>query len=288
MNEYITPHALKDYVGIRDEDRRVREYVPGEDGLILAFCTRASRLIDRFTFRKFYPHTETRYFDLKYSDHVCLDDDLLEVSTFTTANTNTTVGSSYYFLIPYTEYPKHRIDLDLSTGTTLSFSGTPQQANAITATWGYHTDWDNAWVDSGDDLAAQVSSTTATTITVDDAEGQDVYGRAPRFQHTQLLKIDSEYLYIYGKQGNTTLQVIRGVNGTTAATHDAASTIYVYEPDADVIEILAEWGKYLYRHKDAQAAETTAFPELGMVVSPSGLPAGIRENIERLKRRQIK
>lgn len=287
MNLYVTPHQLKDYVGVKDEDGTVRDYVPGEDRLLLDFCERASRLVERFTFRKFYPRVETRYYDLDKARMLWLDDDLLECTTLTTASSTNTITSSDYFLWPYTGYPKWRIDLDTSSGKVFYLSGTPQQANAVTGIWGYHTDWDNAWVDSGDTLAAAVSSTTATSITVANANGADVYGRSPRLQVGHTLKINSEYMYVYAKPSSTTLNVIRGVNGTTAATHSQSDTIYTYAPDADVIEALCEWGRYLFRHKDAVVTETTAFPELGAVVTPTGLPDAVREHVEQLKRRRI-
>lgn len=288
MNEYVTPYDLKAYCGIRDEDGNVESSVTG-DMLILRFCQRASRLFDRWTRRHYYPLMATRYYDHAESRSVRLDADLLAVTTFTTSNTGTTVTAAQYHLIPYNEYPKYRVDIVTSSGVTLSYSGTLQQADAITGTWGYHTDWANAWLDSGDDLAAAISSATATTFTVANADGADVYGRTPRFKERQLLKIDSEYLYLSGINEQTnTLTVVRGVNGSTAATHDNASDVYVYEPEEAISGAISRWATYLYRQKDKTEMDTQAFPEIGMVTTPAGLPADVREVIEAHKRRRLR
>ena len=286
MNEYVTPYDIKAYCGIRDSDGDVASSVTGEM-LILRFCERASRLFDRWTRRHYYPLIGTRYYDHAESRRVRLDDDLLAVSTFTTANTNTTVTSAQYHLWPYSTYPKNRIDIVTSSGVTLSYSGTLQQANAVTGTWGYHTDWGNAWLDSGDDLAAEIASTTATTCTVADADGADIYACTPRFKERQILKIDDEYLYLTGINTNT-LTVVRGVNGSTAATHDSASDIYVFQPEEAVVAAISRWATYLYRQKDNTEMTTTAFPEIGMVTTPAGLPEDVREVVEAHKRRRVK
>ena len=288
MNEYVTPYDLKAYCGIRDEDGNVKSTVIG-DMLILRFCQRASRLFDRWTRRHYYPLIATRYYDHAESRQVHLDEDLLAVDTFTTANTGTTVTAAQYHLWPYNEYPKNRIDIVISSGVTLTYSGTPQQANAITGTWGYHTDWDNAFVDSGDDLAAAIASATATTCTVSNADGADVYGRTPRFKERQLIKIDDEYLYVWGVNTTTNvLSVTRGVNGSTAAAHDDASDVYVYEPEEAIAGAIARWATYLYRQKDKKEMDTQAFPEIGMVTTPAGLPKDVRDTIDAHTRRRVK
>lgn len=70
--------------------------------------------------------------------------------------------------------------------------------------------------DSTSDLNGAITSTSATSIVVDD--GTD-------FENNQNIKVDSEEMTITGISSNT-LTVVRGVNGTTAATHTDNTSVF--------------------------------------------------------------
>ena len=70
--------------------------------------------------------------------------------------------------------------------------------------------------DSTSDLAAAITSTSATSISVDD--GTD-------FEVNQNIKVGSEEMTITNISSNT-LTVVRGVNGTTAATHSNNANVF--------------------------------------------------------------
>tara|TARA_Y100000401_G_scaffold86999_1_gene72383 strand:- start:7085 stop:7696 length:612 start_codon:yes stop_codon:yes gene_type:complete len=74
--------------------------------------------------------------------------------------------------------------------------------------------------DSTSDLNGAISSTSATSVVVDD--GTD-------FEVGQNIKVDSEEMTITAISTHT-LTVVRGVNGTTAATH--SDNVSVYEDDS--------------------------------------------------------
>ena len=74
--------------------------------------------------------------------------------------------------------------------------------------------------DSTSDLNRAISSTSATSVVVDD--GTD-------FEVGQNIKVDSEEMTITAISTHT-LTVVRGVNGTTAATH--SDNVSVYEDDS--------------------------------------------------------
>ncbi len=61
-------------------------------------------------------------------------------------------------------------------------------------------------------LAAAITSTTATSISVASATGFPQSGVYP-------IVVDSEVMFVTGGQGTTTWTVTRGANGSTAATH---------------------------------------------------------------------
>jgi len=258
------------------------------------YCTLASRMFDGACKRHFYPLIAARDYDHPADDtRLLLDEDLLEVSTFTTQNGDTTITSGNYYLMcggSYNVTPYDRIVLKSdSTQPNLSYSGTLQKANTITATWGYHEDWANAWQDSGDTLQAAISSTTATSCTVSDVDGAGVYGMTPRFRVQDLIKIDDEFCYVTAKNTSTNVLTLRrGANGSTAATHDNGSTVYVYRVMHDIETACRRLAKWLY---DARASsytdELTTTDAAGVTRIPPNAPALVRLVAERYKRRRI-
>lgn len=246
-----------------------------DESLLKQKCERASRLFDLHTHRHFYPVLEARTFDhpanhgyplakrdmgygvygaglSRYQRYVPsrleVDDDLLAVSTLTTNNGGTTISSSDYVLKTghSSNYPPYTsIELKTNgTTTVFNFNGTPQDANSVTGHWGYHTGWDNdAWIDSTDEVEDNPLSSSATTVTVNNARLIDVQN---------LIRIEDEYLYVTNRNtsGNT-LTVIRGVNGTTAASHIQNTQIDIYQPMWDVAEIVTQWAVFLTRLRNS-------------------------------------
>jgi len=286
VNEYVTFDELREYLG--------QDSSHDDAGLVRLFAEVASRQFDRWCLgRRFYPRTETRYYDHPAdSSRLKVDDDLLAVATFTTENADTEITSGNYYLMcggVYGLTPYDRIVLKTnSTQSHLSFSGTMQKANAVTGTWGYHEGWDNAWEDSGDEVENNPLTAAGTSITVNDADGAGLYGEKPRFQECQLLKIGDEYVYVtaVNATGNT-LTVVRGANGTTAAAHVQDVTIYVYRPMVNVVQATLELAKYLYLNKDSTDGDVTMFPESGAVTVPQGVPVTVSLAVKAYKRRSL-
>ncbi len=168
---------------------------------------------------------------------------LLAITTLKNGD-GSTIASANYTTLPKYDYPKTHVRLTVGNSWL-----TPNQTDAtcpspapvldsayavdaleITGTWGFHTDYDNAWEDSGSTLGAAVSTTTATQITLDSLTDDLDVGH--------LIRIDSEWLYVVGPVEATltaiTRTVKRGVNGSTAATHLSGSTVYVYRPESRI------------------------------------------------------
>jgi len=265
----------------------------GDASLVKRLAEAASRQLDRWCRgRWFYPKSATRYYDHPDdASRLKLDEDLLEVSTFTTQNTDTTVSSDDYFLMcgrSYNLTPYDRIVMKTDGDQTmLEYSGTLQKANAVTAIWGYHEDWDNAWENSQDDVENNPLTAAGTSITVNDADGADQCGLTPRFQPLQLLKIEDEYVYVTATDTSTNkLTVIRGVNGTTAAAHVQNTAIYLYRPMEDIVQAAKDLAKYLYHTKDS-TGDVTMFPEAGAVTVPEGVPRSVKQAVEAYQKRAL-
>lgn len=110
----------------------------------------------------------------------------------------------------------------------------PYRYISIAGVWGYNTDYANAWL-SIDALSAAVTTTTATEISLTNADGTDTYYSIPRLAVGSLIKVDSELMDIIRINYNTNKATVRrGVLGTTAATHTNGTAVYVWQVEEPI------------------------------------------------------
>jgi len=256
-----------------------------DDKLLRRFTRQASALFDRGTRRWFYPLQRTRTYDYRQAYRLWLVNDLLEVTTLTNGDDDVLTEDTDFISYPLEGPPYHWLDIKTDSGELFQFDSTLQAQITLDGIWGRHDDWDNAWQDSQDALTADVTA-TATSLSVTNAAGTDLWGETPRFMADTLLKIDSEWLWATAKDtsGNT-LTVIRAANGSTAATHSSAATIYVYQPPADVVEAIIHWTSYLYARKDTDEYVVT---EYGTKRTPEGVPQSVQDTIDKLIKRNYR
>jgi len=277
-NLYTLLYDLKATVKIAQTDT-------GDDDLLGGFCFTASRMWEGSTKRRFYPLLAVRYYDFPEDSALLkLDEDLLEVAAFTTQNGEEDVASTDYYLRcgrSYNLMPYDRIEM-LANGDmpVLLFTGIMQKSQAVTGYWGYNEDWSNAWQDSNDALAAD-ALISATTLTVSDADGADIYGVTPRFKVGQLLRIvtgdDTEYIYLVSIDTATNvLTVNRGVNGTTAVAHVTTDQVDVYMPMGEVVQAVTRLAAWLYGQKDAPFTAEVATTVAGATITiPPSAPTDV-------------
>lgn len=122
---------------------------------------------------------------------------------------------------------------------------------SIPGLWGFHSDYAHAWT-AVDALAAAITTTSATTFTVADADGVDAYGVAPRFSIGNLVRIDDEFMEVTGVNTTTnTITVLRGVNGSTAATHSISAAVATYQVEPAVKTAVARQAAFQYERRGA-------------------------------------
>lgn len=227
MNQYATLDEMRAFKSISSTST-------DDDTELLRYLTWASRQIDIFCKRrKFHPTIATYSFDYqRSSQNHWLDRDLLELTTLSVDGTS--ISSANYQLYPINNYPKYRVALKLNQSNVFTYSSTPQAAVSMAGVWGWHDDWDNAWLDTGDTVqdAGGINASVAS-LTFTDIDGTCVDGFSRRCSAGHLLKINSEYLAVTATNTTTNVATIRrGVNGSTAAVHDNGDTIYVYRTPA--------------------------------------------------------
>lgn len=192
-----------------------------DDAAYLTTLEGASRRVDGFTGRTrsgFGPRIASNVYDHDGSDYLDLDDDFIAVTSVTSAASTgeaagTLVADDDYLTRPTYGPIRELIFPGLGTSTIGSGFG------VITAvgTAGYSLETVNLGA-----MGTVSASSTAGTLT----SGAAYPGMT--------LLADSEQMYVTAAVGGTALTLVRGVNGTTAAAHATATTIYQYRYERDV------------------------------------------------------
>lgn len=196
----------------------------GDDALILDFIRAASREMgDVAGERRLAPRIETRVFDLPPDGLLFLDEDLLALQTLTNGD-GAAISAAEYILLSANRYPKWGVELKASSSIwwVPSSAGDTAQVISLSGVWGFHRDYADAWQLSGAELTADINS-TVTTLAVTNGI----------LKAGQLVKFDNEYMYVSAASG-TSATVVRGVNGSTPATHVTATSIYVWTPEPEI------------------------------------------------------
>ncbi|MBN1679578.1 MAG: phage gp6-like head-tail connector protein [Anaerolineae bacterium] len=287
-NTYATLAGIRRYVGLSAAQT-------SDDDLLMQLVQAASRLIEGCTGRRFYPLRQARSYtcpgasgpDTSGPDtgFLVLDGDLLSLHTLTNGD-GSTISTEALHLLPSGTVVKSGIALD-RTQAVFTHTGDPVEAITVDATWGFHPDWPDVWAASGDSVQDDPLSDSATSITVSDADGADASGVTPRFAAGQLIRIEDEYVHVLAVDTDTnTLTVARGANGTTATSHAASTSMFVYQPPADIQQACWRVAAWLYRQKDAGFVRVTGSMR-GQVVIPPALPADIQQILEPYRRVRV-
>ncbi|MHC4648816.1 MAG: hypothetical protein ACYTBJ_25445 [Planctomycetota bacterium] len=224
--------------------------VAAQDPIMADFARRASGTIDREVGMEFAPRIETRTFDLLLEwDKDNIDNrnrtfymdgnPLVDVTAVTLADGATpTVDTEVRMFKPGSQKPSLELQLSQSsTNTWTQTSGTDFDDIEITGIWCWRDRYDSdGFLDSGDTVQDNPLSSSATEVTVTDADGADYYSDTPRFDVGQLIRIESEFLAITGVNTTTNkLTVVRGVRGSTAAAHVQTTQIDAFFPQPDIV-----------------------------------------------------
>jgi hypothetical protein len=232
-------------------------------------------LIDAYAGRRFYPVRQTVTYSYDDPALLLLHDDLLALNSLTNGD-GSALSASVYHLHPAKTAVKSSVLLD-RTQAVFTHDGDPVDAITVDGTWGFHPDWANAWVSSGDSVQDNPLSSGATALTVSDADAPESTGYGQRFAVGQLIRIESEYLHVLAVNASAnTLTVARGVNGTTAASHAQGTAIERYCPPEDIRQACLRVATWLYKQQDAGFA-VAAGSLRGQMIVPAALPEDVQQ-----------
>lgn len=176
----------------------------------------ASRQVDRLCNRRgFWPLLTTRRLDWPAPQsptpgRLWLGSDRLITLTGITSG-GTAIPTASVMLYPDEGPPYSRVELDRSTTAEFGLGQTSQKDIAITGVWGETLDTDPAGL-----LAAAVSSTSATAVTLSDGSTVDV---------GDLIAVDTERMLVTGKTMTAAAGLTVGGAGLAASATSTALTV---------------------------------------------------------------
>lgn len=259
VNGYTTIATVKAFLDITSTNST-------DDGVINDLITQTSRYIDDKTGRRFYPSVETRSFNTPDGRELWLDDDLLSVTTLTNGDGDT-IPSTEYILQPANYYPKYAVRLKQASTYYYETDddGNTEQVIDVLGWWGFHQKFTaRAWA-LGTTLNENPLNATDLTFTLTSGAN---------FSAGQIIKIESEIMNITAVSTNDITVAMRGDNGSTATTHALASSVYIWQPEPDIVLACNMIVKNMYHNRFGQ--NTTGAAEItgaGVVITPEDIPA---------------
>jgi len=286
------------------------EIVAGNNYLISALEF-VSKRIDQETQSTFEPLRTIRYFDADrdyidfYLNQLLLDRPLLEAievkvfdhllrqwdgqqSTFNNADYYVSRRnlSPYYTLqgIPYIQPWNPYL-----YGASLNFVQAYLQCISVDGIWCYREYYpQEGWKASGDSVQ-DVSGidATQTVIMVGNVGGVQFNNQTPRFSPGQMISITTdlitEYMYVVDTDlEGQSITVIRGVRGSTAATHAKDTAIKIWYPQPEIQRATLRWCAYLYQRRAVYEKVQLQMGQGGTysVVFPQDIPEEVQNILE--------
>lgn len=259
-NTYATLADYKAYVVARGQTATTDAT---DDDVINDLLNAASRYIDLQSRRRFYPRIEEHLFDIPEGKEIYLDDDLLEVTTF--SNGDDSVITSY--ILRGRETPYWCISLrDISNVSWQTNSdGSSEQVISVLGVWGYHDLYTQRAWSQVDTISAAITDTTTLAFTTT-GNNTLVAGN--------IIKIGSEIMNTHTASGHNITAIKRGDNGSTATTHLINAPVYVWQPMEGAKMSVLEIANSAYKKRFGQSiGESATVTAAGVVLAPKDIPS---------------
>lgn len=258
---------------LTDANTRLRDLIGAASDWFTTLC---DRRFDRYQQTRYYtPFSLVNGGDLLIAYTLLLNADLRDVLTLTNGD-DTTISS--YTLLPRHQDEKWRVRLNPYGTTYFTHSGTDDPIGSIelSARWGYG----GQWLDTGDAVGDDPLSSSATTITVTDADN---------FEAEMLLRADDasdnqEFMRCTAiDSDNDTITVERAYNGTTAIAIPNAATLYRFRADALVQRTIVRLCAWMFEQNKSPLVGQQVIGDFVAPVDVTALPADVHGAVKRLR-----
>lgn len=258
MLTYIT---VQEFLDIKDSTKTgIVTANTDSDGKILSYLKKATRYIERYTRRRFFPYIERQEYPVPYaaldlrvrrfpSAHMKLNQDLLE--TITVNNGVQDLEPDDYYLLEHNVYPKTIIGVRFPNywggmyGGGSYYKRYDEAVVYVTGIWGY-ADFDyprNNWINTGETVPIGGIDATQTTLSLINTDGEDENGET-RFLVGKMVRINNEFMEVNAVNNTTNvITVKRGIHGSTASTHESGDIIYTWRVVDDIREVTYQIAK---------------------------------------------
>ena len=268
MNNYITRQDFHNWIN----DDTVNA---SDDSVIDSIIGQASRFIDVYTSRFFYPLTATYLYDTpemitRATDCLDLKRDLLEVLTLTNGDA-TVITSSQYVLREYGVTPYWRIQLKDSSEIIFEPDslGSHEQVISLSAIWGFHDRYAYAWKK----VTKLASSANSSVTNIDVGSISDLSIGSIIKVGTEVMNVTGTTAAVYPNNAYVTVD-FRGDNGSTAASHLENDSLYVWQVIDPIKQACYLITNHLYHSRHGENVESIAqVTAAGIVLSPSDIPS---------------
>ena len=239
--------------------------------------------VDAYVRRTFRTYLATYYFSPQAAGRILLDAErlglgLLSVTTLKTDGDGDrtyekTWATTDYDLLPLNATNDQRPYWEIAKAPngTLSFP-IATRAVEVVGKWGFYED-----LVRSDSLLNGALTASQTTVIVDDEAD---------FEVLQTILVDSEQMYVTAVTTDSThtLMVVRGVNGTTAASHlDAVVDVYRYPND--VVEAVLMQASRLWTRRASGYANEVGDSETGFFRPWIGMDREVQEMLNEYRLR---
>jgi len=291
MNSYASLSELKNYFSFNDSTALSES----DNEILRDYLIQASRGIDRYTRKKFFPQKRTLYFDHPDDGRtVQFPNFFLELLGLSGQSGDQGISPDVLLLRCGDNWnltPYNIVEITDNSGSLLNWSGTPRRSVVAQVIEGFRSNYEDtneAWVNTStcllDDLAA-----SNTVLFTDTSATRNELGFVA-FKSEQILRIGSgssqEFVYIldtnYGGSANMT-RVIRGINGTTAASHTSLTPIWSWEPEPEIKINTMRLARWQYEIRNNPTGKQHFFPQLGGFELADAWPKDIRDALRRYR-----
>ena len=268
------------YASIADLKTALAVTSTTDDKIMRNTIDAASRMVDRYTGRSFYVQSATKYFDgagarLWIDDLLSINASGLKTDEDGDATYENTFATTDYILYDLNKYPKTYIEISNNSNYG-GFASGVKKGVQIAGVWGY-----------GDGISATpYLIDTTTNESLDTSEvGVDV-SAVTNLSAGQTILVESEQMYIESIT-TTTLTVIRGVNGTTAATHDTAKAIYIYQYPFDVWQACLDLSSAIYQNRNKKGIQSESLGDYSYTIAQGQANSILSETISNYRKMRV-